>query len=62
MKLEDKKVYDTQDVANICECSISKAYKIIRALNDKLIENGTPEGSIIAGKISKKFFHEVMKI
>ena len=50
MKLEDKKVYDTEDVASICECSISKAYKIIRALNNKLIQNGTPAESIIAGK------------
>ena len=62
MKLEDKKVYDTEDVASICECSISKAYKIIRALNNKLIQNGTPAESIIAGKVSKKFFHEIMKI
>lgn len=62
MELDNKKVYDTQDVANICECSISKAYKIIRALNNKLIENGAPEESIVAGKISKKFFHEIMKI
>lgn len=60
--MEEKKVYDTREVANMCECSISKAYKIIRALNDKLIENGAPEESIIAGKISKKFFHEIMKI
>lgn len=60
--MDNKKVYDTQDVASICDCSIQKAYKIIRALNDKLIENGTPEESIIAGKISKKYFHEIMKI
>lgn len=62
METENKKLYDTQDIASICECSISKAYKIIRALNDKLIQNGTPAESIIAGKISKKFFHETMKI
>lgn len=62
MDTENKKLYDTKEVASICECSISKAYKIIRALNDKLIQSGTPAESIIAGKVSKKFFHEIMKI
>lgn len=60
--MEEKKVYDTRDVANICECSISKAYKIIRALNEKIIQSGAPAESVIAGKVSKKFFHEIMKI
>lgn len=62
MEIENKKLYDTKEVATICGCSIPKAYKIIRALNDKLVQSGTPAESIVAGKISKKFFHETMKI
>ncbi|WP_320951027.1 hypothetical protein [Fusobacterium sp.] len=55
-------MYSAKEVAKLCECSISKAYNIIRGLNQKMIKNGIPKESIIAGKISKKFFHETMKI
>ncbi|WP_335942433.1 hypothetical protein [Fusobacterium polymorphum] len=55
-------MYNAEEVAKLCECSTSKAYNIIRALNQKLIKEGIPKESIIAGKISKKFFHETMKI
>lgn len=54
--------YTVQDVMTICGVSQSKAYNIIRALNDELIKEGTPKGSIIPGKISKKYFHEKMKV
>lgn len=54
--------YTAKDVEKICGVSQSKAYNIIRALNRKLRESGTPKESLVAGKISKKFFHEVMKI
>ena len=54
-------IYTVADVANICKCSVAKAYKIIRGLNEKLIKEGTPKESVISGKISKKYFHEVMK-
>lgn len=58
----ENNMYSREDVAKICNCSESKAYKIIRGLNDKLIEDGVPKESIVSGKISKKFFHETLKI
>lgn len=55
-------MYDVNDVISIMNCSKDKAYKIIRGLNQKLINNGVPKDSIISGKISKKYFHEILKI
>lgn len=55
-------MYNSDDVAELCGCSKNKAYNIIRALNHKLIASGTPKETTIAGKISKKYFHEYMKI
>ena len=55
-------MYSVKEIARLCERSTSKAYNIIRALNQKFIKEGIPKESIIAGKISKKFFHETMKI
>ena len=55
-------MYDVNDVVSIMECSKDKAYKIIRGLNQKLINDGVPRESIISGKISKKYFHETLKI
>lgn len=56
------KYYTAKDVEKICGVSQSKAYNIIRALNDNLIKEETPKGSIIPGKISKKYFHEILKV
>ena len=53
---------NAKEIAELCNCSISKAYNIIRALNKKLIREGIPKEVVIAGKISKKFFHDSMKI
>lgn len=55
-------MYDVNDVVSIMNCSKDKAYKIIRGLNQKLINDGVPRESIISGKISKKYFHETLKI
>lgn len=55
-------MYNVEDVISIMNCSKDKAYKIIRGLNQKLINNGVPKDSIISGKISKKYFHEILKI
>ncbi|MGL5950287.1 MAG: hypothetical protein ACRCZH_02545 [Cetobacterium sp.] len=54
--------YNAEDVARIIGCQISKAYKIIKNLNDNLVKNGVPKGCIVAGRVSKKLFHETLKI
>ncbi|MGL5711698.1 MAG: hypothetical protein ACRCX2_01650 [Paraclostridium sp.] len=56
------KTYNAEDVARIIGCQISKAYKIIKNLNDNLVKNGVPKGCIVAGRVSKKLFHETLKI
>ena len=43
------------EVAEIMGVSISKAYQVIRTLNNQLEENGY---YVIAGKINKRFFEE----
>lgn len=58
----NKEVYDWKDVAKLYNCKRDKAYLIIRGLNNLLIKDGTPKESIVSGKISKKFFHEKIKI
>ncbi|MGL5962987.1 MAG: hypothetical protein ACRCZ2_01100 [Fusobacteriaceae bacterium] len=62
MTKEKRRIYGSEEVANLCGCSKAKAYNIIRALNDKLIKNGTPREALIAGKISREYFHEQIKI
>lgn len=57
-ELKSKTFLDVNDIATACDVSKSKAYLIIRALNDKLINKGIPREAIIAGKISSKFFFE----
>lgn len=54
--------YNAEDISKIIGCNISKAYKIIKNLNDNLIKNGVPKGCITAGKVSKKLFHETLHI
>lgn len=55
-------MYTATQIIEICKCSKAKAYNIIKSLNSALIKNGAPKESIISGKISKKFFHETLKI
>ncbi|MGL6100364.1 MAG: hypothetical protein ACRC0G_12155 [Fusobacteriaceae bacterium] len=54
--------YNAEDVARIIGCQINKAYLIIRSLNENLIKNGVPKACIVAGRVSKKLFHETLKI
>lgn len=51
-----------EDIQKIFNCSQSKAYKIIKGLNDKLIKDGAPKESIQSGKVSKSFLCETLKI
>lgn len=55
-------MYNADDVSKICNCSKAKAYNIIRGLNCMLLKNGANKKIIISGKISKKFFHEILKV
>lgn len=53
--MEVKKQWiDAREVAEICGCSESKAYKIIRKLNDELEAGGY---ITICGKVSRAFFN-----
>lgn len=50
-----KSFMTAKDVANVMDISLSKAYKIIRGLNQELAEQGY---IVIAGKIPTKYFSE----
>lgn len=53
--MESKRFLDVKDVAEYMSISTSKAYKVIRSLNDELKANGY---IVIAGKISRVYFEE----
>lgn len=53
--MENKKFLDVNDVAAYMGISTSKAYKIIRALNNELKAKGF---ITIAGKINRTYFEE----
>ena len=53
--MENKRFLDVNDVADYMGISISKAYKIIRSMNDELSAKGF---ITITGKISRVFFEE----
>lgn len=53
--MENKRFLDVNDVASYMDISISKAYKIIRAMNKELAARGF---ITVAGKISKVYFEE----
>lgn len=55
-------ILTVDEIAKILFCSKSKAYKIIRSLNQKLIDEGTPRECVVSGRISKKYFCETLKI
>lgn len=53
--MENKRFLDVNDVAEYMDISISKAYKIIRAMNDELSKQGF---ITIAGKVNRTYFEE----
>ena len=52
-----KQVYTAKDISEICEISESKAYSVIRQLNDELENKGF---LTFAGKVSIAYFNERM--
>lgn len=58
----EKIMYNADDVMKICNCSQAKAYNIIKGMNNLLIKQGASKDTVISGKVSKKFFHETLKI
>ena len=55
MSKEEKRFLTAADVSQIMECSVSRAYTIIRQLNDEM----TSKGYIVnRGKINAKYFYE----
>lgn len=60
--MEEKSIYDVNDIILIMKCKKSKASNIILALNNKRVEEGLPRECVVAGKIPVKYFHEKMKI
>lgn len=53
--MENKRFLDVNDVAEYMNISTSKAYKVMRSLNDELRASGY---IVIAGKVSKTYFEE----
>lgn len=49
--------YRVDDVMNMLEVKETKAYQIIRKLNNELKEKGK---IVVAGRVSKKYFDERM--
>ena len=47
--------YKAKDIAEICEISVSKAYKIIAQLNAELTQMGK---CTLRGKVNRRFFEE----
>ena len=52
---EEKRFLTADDVASVMECSKSRAYEIIRKLNEELEEK---HYITIHGKINAKYFNE----
>lgn len=53
--MEDKSFLNAQDIAEYMDISVSKAYTIIRELNNELKKKGF---ITVAGKVSRKYFEE----
>jgi Mn-dependent DtxR family transcriptional regulator len=53
--MENKQFLDVKDVAEYMSISTSKAYKVMRNLNDELKAKGY---IVIAGKVSRAYFEE----
>lgn len=58
-KINSQRFYVAEDVAKIMGISKSKAYKIIRELNDELSKQGK---IVIQGKVSRRYFDEKVYI
>ena len=52
---EEKRFLSAADVADIMECSPSRAYAIIRQLNAEMTEKGF---IVLHGKVNAKYFYE----
>lgn len=52
-----KQVLTAQDIAEICQISTSKAYQVIRRLNDELEKEGY---LTFRGRVSRAYFYEKM--
>lgn len=55
----EKMYYHAADVCAMLEVSKSKAYQIIREVNDEMKEKGY---LVIGGKVNKKYFDEKMYV
>jgi len=53
--MNEKRFLDVNDVAGYMDISVSKAYKIIRAMNNELKAKGY---ITVSGKISRTYFEE----
>jgi len=53
--MENKRFLDVNDVAEYMGISTSKAYKIIRAMNNELKARGF---IVVAGKVNRTYFEE----
>lgn len=53
--MEKKRFMDVTDVAEYLDVSTSKAYKIIRSMNEELARKGF---ITVAGKVSRTYFEE----
>lgn len=53
--MQDKQFLNASDVAQILECSVQQAYKVIRKLNEELQADNY---ITIAGKVSKAYFEK----
>lgn len=53
-----KSYYDVNEVMDMLGCKQDKAYKIMRALKNELIEAGKLIPDYPAGKVPKKYFEE----
>lgn len=56
---QESKIYRVSDVAGILNTSNSKAYQIIKKLNDELKAKGM---ITVSGRISRKYFEEKVYI
>lgn len=57
--MQESMIYTVKDIAQMLQCSHSKAYIIIKELNKELAEMGK---LTISGKINKRFFDKKMEV
>lgn len=53
--MKEKRFLSANDVAEFMDVSIPMAYKIIRRLNDELVEKGY---LVVCGKVSRSYFEK----